>query len=253
MSSIYPQTTALTLERFYSRTFSAMEALITQHQSFGNWAVGGIPVLEPKPAQKALGLWYAEGRIPGFSVSGAVSIALIPGEARLGLFLPYDCLLGDQDRSYLEDRVARSYNGKDPDIIVRYPDRILFDRIFTDAPLDTDTLAIAQTCEDHPKSFLLAQRLAYMVVTLWVSAIRVVYAHGRTGSENFLVRSKELLEPDHLLGLPTAVLIQTHELGVDDYIGYVRTSGTPEQVAEHLRSQGISVLDVERMEVGENR
>ncbi len=230
-----------------------MESLIVQHQGFENWAVGGIPALEPKPAQKALGLWYAEGRIPGFAVPGAVSLALVPGDTRLGLFLPHECLLGEQDRSYLEDLVAQSYNGKPPDLIVRQADRILFDRTFADPPLDADTLAIAQTCEDHPKAFLLAQRLAYMVVTLWVSAIRVVYAHGRTGSENFLVRSREPLVPEHVLGLPAAVLIQTHEMGEGDCIGYIRSSGTPEQVAQHLQSQGVSVLGVERLEAGENR
>ena len=250
MSSNYSQTASLALEHFYSRIFGTMEHLIQQHQGFGNWAIGGIPLLEPKPTQKALGLWYAEGRIPGFTVSAAVSLSLVPGDTRMGLFLPNECLLGEEDRSYLEELVSQSYNGKSADILVRDPDRVFFDRIFVGSPFDAHTLAEAQEKEKHPKAFLIAQRLSYMVIVLWTNAIRVIYTHGRTGSENFLVRSKEPITPEHVLGLPAAVLIQTNEMEVGDWISYIRSSGTPEQIKQHLESLSIPVLDVKLLEYG---
>jgi len=234
-----PLLAAERLQTFYSRIFQDMESLIEKHQTFGNWAVGGIPHLSPLHTQKALGLWYAQGYIPGIPVPGAVSIALLPGDTRIGLFLPDEALQSKQGESWLEDRIAIAYDGQRPRKI-REANRTLFDRSFSESPFDAKHLAIALEDPESPESLLIIQRLAYMVTTLWVTAIRILYADGRVRSEEYVVQCRAPLSPEDLSGLPSGMLIQTHALENDVFVSYIRALATSEQILSHLRSRGIS-------------
>ena len=232
------------LQAFYEKIFKEMEGAIEKHQTFGNWAVGGIPHLSPLATQKALGLWYAQGNIPGIPIPGAMSIALLPGDTRVGLFLPDEALQSRQGESWLEDRVALAYDGNHPRKI-REANRMLFDRTFHEAPFDAQTLKAALSDPEGPEFLLIFQRLAYMVTTIWVTAIRVLYADGRVRSEEFVVQCQSPLSPEDLSGLPSGMLIQTHAMENGLFFSYVRAMATAEQIAAHLRARGLPDLVVE--------
>lgn len=238
------------LRNFYAHLFEAMEILIGEHQSFGNWAVGGIPDLRPQKAQKSLGLWYADGAIPGIAVPGAVSLALVPGDTRVGLFLPCAALQGKNGITWLEDVLAQSFNGERCSIVRRDANQVLFDYHFSGEPFDPASLHAAMLEPDGPMAQILAQRLAYTVSTLWVNAIRVLYADGKVGSDDFLVRSMRPLAPDDLQGLPSGVLVQSNEIGDRVYVSYIRAQATEAQILDYLRKIGVAgdPLTVERLE-----
>jgi hypothetical protein len=238
-----PSLAAERLQTFYGAIFQEMESLIERYQSFGNWAVGGIPHLEPVPTQKELGLWYAKGHIPGFAEPGAVSIALVPGDTRLGLFLPESALHSKDGSAWLEESLAVSYDGQRPQTTVHDPSRVLFDRYFRDPPFDAQSLSRAMETPYGADAHILVQRLAYMVVSLWSQAIRILYAEGKVRSERYLVQCGVPLSADDLKGLPEGMFVQTHNIGKDNepwFASYIRTSATQERILEHLRALGIA-------------
>jgi len=230
------------LQTFYGAIFQEMESLIARYQSFGNWSVGGIPRLDPVPTQKELGLWYAKGRIPGFPEPGAVSIALVPGDTRLGLFLPESALHSKDGSAWLEESLAVSYDGQRPQTVTHDPSRVLFDRYFRDPPFDAQSLSRALETPYGADAHILVQRLAYMVVSLWSQAIRILYAEGKVLSESYLVQCCRPLSSENVAGLPESILVQTHDIGKDHepwFASYIRTSATQERILEHLRALGI--------------
>jgi hypothetical protein len=238
-----PSLAAERLQTFYGTIFQEMESLINRYQSFGNWAVGGIPHLDPVPTQKELGLWYAQGHIPGFAEPGAVSIALVPGDTRLGLFLPEPALHSKDGSIWLEERLAVSYDGQRPQTTIHDPSRVLFDRYFRDPPFDAPSLCRALENPYGADAHILVQRLSYMVISLWSQAIRILYAEGRVRSEQYLVQCGIPLSADNLVGLPEGMFVQTHNIGKDDdpwFASYIRTSATKEMILEHLRSIGVT-------------
>lgn len=226
------------LSTLYEHLFKEMQKLVERHQTFGNWAVGGIPLLTPVPTQKELGLWYAEGRIPGFAIPGAVSVALVPGDTRVGLFLPEESLHSKQGASWLEDRIALLYDGKRPTIIQRDANRILFDRHVTARPFDADFLGVALGNPQGIEALLVAQRLAYMVTTLWVGAMRILFADGKVCSEEYLIRATQPLSPEDVAGLPSGILVQSHELDEETFASYIRATATIDQIRLHLQFRG---------------
>ena len=237
-----PSLAAERLKTFYGDIFQEMESLISRYQSFGNWSVGGIPHLDPVPTQKELGLWYAKGHIPGFAEPGAVSIALVPGDTRLGLFLPESAMHSKDGSAWLEENLAVSYDGQRPQTVIRDPSRVLFDRYFRDPPFDAQSLSKALETPYGADAHILVQRLAYMVVTLWAQAIRILYAEGRVRSEQYLVQCCRPLSADDLADLPEGILVQAHDIGKADepwFASYIRTSATKERILDHLRAIGI--------------
>jgi hypothetical protein len=245
MSARKPPSLPLAAERlqtFYGAIFQEMESLIDRYQSFGNWSVGGIPRLDPVPTQKELGLWYAKGHIPGFAEPGAVSIALVPGDTRLGLFLPESALHSKDGSTWLEENLAVSYDGQRPQTMIHDPSRVLFDRYFRDPPFDAQSLSKALETPYGADAHIMVQRLAYMVVTLWSQAIRILYAEGKVRSEQYLVQCCRPLSADNVAEFPEGILVQTHDIGKDHepwFASYIRTSATHERVLEHLRALGI--------------
>lgn len=234
------------LHNFYAGIFGDMGKLIARHQTFGNWAIGGIPHLQPVPTQMELGLWYAEGGIPGFEIPGAIGLVLLPNELRFGVFLPLDALYQEGSAGYLEDLVDQAYDGRKSAIIRRQSDRILFDRILTDhPPFDVTTMCEAMENPGSSAWQFIVQRLAYIVTTLWVNTLRVLYANSRVGSGMFLVKTKSPLNPDVVIGLDAGVFVHTAPSpGGEGHLTYLRAKATPERIVAVLTEKGIPKPDI---------
>lgn len=244
----YPNLSSQSLNDFYRDLFMGMEAIIKNHHSHGNWAIG-MPALTPRGGQRELGIWYAESIIAGFDIPGAISLAVVPGEARLGLFLPLQAMHHEADTFYLEDQIATSYDGRQPDYIRRQQDRVLFDRILRDPPFDVRTMAAAMRSPQAPEHLLLMQRLAYSVVTLWMAAIRVIYEYGRTGADSYVVQTIGApMVPEDMQDLPNGVMSQSNDMGNDQFVSYVRTSATQEHVHRHLSARGVPIQSISKVQ-----
>lgn len=250
--------TADRLRDFYQHLFDTLEILLAKHRTFGNWSFGGgIPELKSLSAQTELGLWYAESHILSFPEPAAISLVVLPNECRIGLFLPNDCLIHEMGERTLDHDILEIYGKEIPGVHVfarKIGDRTLFDHILHDPPFDTDSLAKAmqeQADGEYPASAyfaLLAQRIAYIVATIWTGAIRTVYEQAKTGMGTWIIWTDPdvRLQPHHMHGLPGGYLLRSNEVGLRIAVE-MRTTATAEAIRQHFAHLGIPILEVEKM------
>lgn len=141
--------------------------------SHGFWRTGMIPKLTPVDTLREYGFWQAKADL-GNGMSGQVSVALIGGHSRIGIFLP-NRLLEAATSSYGEspaETVAKAHDGQPASIIRQVGGDTLFDRILTDAPFSADWLLRCMD-DDHARS-ILENHLSWRVIDIWESALRAV-------------------------------------------------------------------------------
>ncbi len=247
------------LHHFYSETFNTMEKLIARHESFGNWSFGGgVPKLNVLPTQTELGLWYAEKSLVGFTEPVAISLALLPNECRVGLFLPNVCLRHESaDYITLDETVMNVYGGKIPGVHVfsrKGSDRTLFDHVFHEPPFDVETLSKAMRYVQGDTEYsvffqMIVQRLGYIITTIWAGAIKAVYESGKTGVDTWFIWVEEKIQilPVHIHGLSDAVLLRSNFVG-DKVAVEIRTTDKEETIRAYFEKIGIPVIDLTKME-----
>jgi len=229
---------------FYDGIFTAMEELIDRHHTFASWSIGEIPKLARKRTQEEIGLWYAEASIPGFSVPFGVGMVLLPGELRLGIFVPTEATRQVGQAISLEESIDRAYDGK-PGAIIRYQgDQVLFDRIFQkEPPFDVQTMLAAYQDPHGAEWRFLVQRLTYMVTTVLVNTLRIIYASDKKASHLYIVRSREAVPPEVVRGLRRGVFL--YSMAMDDgFMSHLRTECSAEEISTHLQANGILDADV---------
>lgn len=144
----------------------------------GFWRTGGIPPLVPVDTFREYGFWQARallgsGERPGTPLFGQVSLSLQGGHTRMGVFLPNVLLeTGSSFGESLLDLVARAHDGQPAQIVRRMGGDTLFDRIFTEAPFSADWFLTS--ADDPCARSILENHLAWRVIDLWESAIRVL-------------------------------------------------------------------------------
>lgn len=247
------------LHNFYHRVFETMEKLIARHESFGNWSFGGgIPQLSVLPTQTELGLWYAEKSLVGFTEPIAISLALLPNECRVGLFLPNICLRHESaDYITLDETIMNVYGEKIPGVHVfsrKGSDRTLFDHVFHEPPFDVETLSKAmlyvQGSTQYAVCFqMIVQRLGYIITTIWTGAIKAVYENGKTGVDTWFIWVEENVQilPSHIHGLSDAVLLRSNFVG-NKVAVEIRTTDKEETIRAYFEKIGIPVIDLTKME-----
>jgi hypothetical protein len=121
----------------------------------------------------------AEGDLSPFGdgYKGTISISLTPGETRIGVFLP-EPLVNDH-RTNLRAELDTAYDHRPADICRVMGDKVLFDRIFRDAPFSAEWLSRAAKGQGDSDALtvdgeVLAVRIANSVSVLWESVCRVL-------------------------------------------------------------------------------
>lgn len=163
--------------------FAALDRRIEERWTAGNlshgfWRTGAIPALTPVDTLREYGFWQGKSALgervaPGTGLTGQVSVALIGGHTRIGIFLPNRVLEGTSSwNESLTDAVAKAHDGQPASIIRRVGGDMLFDRIFTEAPFSAEWLL--RCTQDVNAQSVLSNHLAWRVIDLWESALRTV-------------------------------------------------------------------------------
>ncbi len=170
----------MSIDELYIAVFDRVEEMLRERSTPGRcfWAAN-VPKLLPSESLRTHGLWMAEGDLFPFGdgYKGTISISLTPGEARIGVFLP-EPLVNDH-RANLRADLDAAYNNRPADICRVIGDKILFDRIFRDAPFSAEWISRAAKGQEGSGVLtldgeVLAVRLANSVSVLWESVCRVL-------------------------------------------------------------------------------
>ena len=159
--------------------FAALDSRIEERWTAGNlshgfWRTGAIPALTPVDTLREYGFWQGKAALEN-GLAGQVSVALIGGHTRMGIFLPNRLLEGMSTwGESLTDAVAKAHDGQPAHIIRRVGGDTLFDRIFTEAPFSAEWLL--RCTQDVNAQMVLENHLAWRVIDLWESALRAVMA-----------------------------------------------------------------------------
>ncbi|MBN6739501.1 hypothetical protein JKG47_02925 [Acidithiobacillus sp. MC6.1] len=173
--------------------------------SHGFWRTGAIPKLTPVDTLREYGFWQAKADLENGS-SGQVSVALIGGHTRIGIFLP-NRLLEAVTSSYSEspaEAVAKAHDGTPASIVRRVGGDTLFDRIFTETPFSAEWLL--RCARDVNARSILENHLSWRVIDLWESALRTVMSqpsHDHDGRlQGIVIHSSAPLPPIVTESLP---------------------------------------------------
>jgi hypothetical protein len=188
--------------------FSALDSRIEERWGAGNlghgfWRIGGIPKLVPLDTLREYGFWQGVSDLEK-GMSGHVSVALIGGHTRIGIFLPNQLLLEDTSTwgESLTNAVSMAHDGQPASIVRRVGGDTLFDRIFTDAPFSAEWLL--RCTQDHDARDILINHLAWRVVDIWESALRTVMSH-QSRDLGIILHSVKPLPPIVTESVPMAI------------------------------------------------
>ncbi|MDA8153087.1 MAG: hypothetical protein M0003_10310 [Acidithiobacillus sp.] len=157
--------------------FTALDRRLEERWTAGNlshgfWRAGAIPALTPVDTLREYGFWQGKAVLEK-ELAGQVSVALIGGHTRIGIFLPNRLLEGVSPwGESLTDAVAKAHDGQPAHIIRRVGGDTLFDRIFTEAPFSAEWML--RCAQDSNAQTVLESHLAWRVIDLWESALRAV-------------------------------------------------------------------------------
>ncbi|MHB1704734.1 MAG: hypothetical protein ACYCSH_01620 [Acidithiobacillus sp.] len=224
------------------------------YMSHGFWRTGAIPKLMPVDTLREYGFWQAKGDLSTFIVStshgglhlgpadggspaddrrpddsiglqhaslhGQVSVSLIGGHTRIGIFLPNRLLEGVSPLGEsLTDAVSRAHDGQPAPIIRRMGGDTLFDHVFTEAPFSAEWLL--RCTRDINAQTVLEHHLAWRVIVIWESTLRAVMS-SQAYEPGVIIRSTIPLPVDITETLPLT-LQDTYEIQP----GYWVTLATP--------------------------
>lgn len=168
------------IDNLYAAIFASVDDMLRERSTPGRcfWAAN-VPILSSVESLRKHGLWMADGDLSPFGdgYKGSVSISLTPGESRIGIFLP-EPLVNDH-RTNLRADLDTAYDNRPADICRVMGDKVLFDRIYRDAPFSADWLSRAAKGQDQSGTLnmdgeILAVRIANSVSVLWESVCRVL-------------------------------------------------------------------------------
>ena len=157
--------------------FAGLDDRVKERWSAGNlshgfWRTGAIPKLTPVDTLREYGFWQGKSLLEK-DLSGQVSVALIGGHTRIGVFLPNRLLEGVSPwGESLTDAVAKAHDGRPAPIVRRVGGDTLFDRTFSEAPFSAEWLL--RCTKDRDAKDILTHHLAWRVIDLWESALRTV-------------------------------------------------------------------------------
>ncbi|MBU2765585.1 hypothetical protein HAP94_05095 [Acidithiobacillus ferrivorans] len=194
------RTLALVLES----TFKNLDQRIEERWTAGNlshgfWRTGAIPKLTPVDTMREYGFWQGKAVLEN-GLAGQVSVALIGGHTRMGIFLPNRLMEGEVsiagcNATYgesLTDAMAKAHDGQPASIIRRAGGETLFDRIFTEPPFSAEWLL--RCTQDIAAQSILENHLAWRVIDLWESAMRTIMSR-QSHDLGIVIQSTKSLPP----------------------------------------------------------
>jgi len=211
--------------------FTNLDSRIEERWTAGNlshgfWRTGAIPALTPVDTLREYGFWQGKA-VPEKGLSGQVSVALIGGHTRIGMFLPNRLLEGMSTwGESLTDAVAKAHDGQPAPIIRRVGGDTLFDRIFTEAPFSAEWLL--RCTEDGNARDILVNHLAWRVIDLWESALRTVMSQ-QLHESGIVLHSTMPLPPIITESLPLT-LQDVYEVQPGHWVTIVTLAGFAEDV-----------------------
>lgn len=191
-----------TFDDFCRLLFADVEKRLNSIRSNASfWSVGNSSVLQSfiiKETIPELGSWYAESKLPevGDDEYGGISVAVTPGEVRVGLILPSSYVSPDFYSTGIrnEEIMAKAFNGHRCDKSMRLSDtHWLFDHFFNTDPFSAQWMFEAHT--DSRKFQSVSVRLSYIILTCWKSALQAIVDNmmsNRSHENEFIVLSKNL-------------------------------------------------------------
>ena len=199
-----------TLASALQSIFRSLDQRVEERWNIGNlshgfWRTGAIPKLTPVDTMREYGFWQAKADLSGLVASsngmtGQISVALIGGHTRMGIFLPNRLLEGVSAwGESLTDAVAKAHDGQPAPIIRRVGGDTLFDRIFTESPFTAEWLL--RCARDVNAQAVLETHLSWRVIDLWESALRAVMSR-QSHDLGIVIQSTRSLPPILTEALP---------------------------------------------------
>lgn len=199
----------MNFETFCADAFGALERSLESRKEVLFWAASrAIPPLDVVERHPAHGYWYAKSDVPakhGPETVG-VSLALIPGELRVGIIIPKTLI--DPERGD-DSMVAISPDGQPPDITREVTGGYLYDRIYHEDPFSPAWIVAAYS--DPAKAEATALAMASLVANTWKTAFGEIVNSPRFGMASRLM----LYSPQPL---PMLTIMQAVPLVVLDAI-----------------------------------
>ncbi len=214
-----------TLTSVFESTFNNLDRRIEDRWNAGNlshgfWRTGAIPKLTPVDTKREYGFWQGNAVLENVvapdasgmackGLSGQVSVALIGGHTRMGIFLPNRLIDGMSIAGCnhtwgesLTDAVAKAHDGQPASIIRRVGGDTLFDHIFTEAPFSAEWLL--HCVRDIEAQVVLENHLAWRVIDLWESALRAVISR-QSYDSSVIVQSRKPIPSTITESLPVTL------------------------------------------------
>ncbi len=213
--------------------FDTVDSLIKEHGEASSdfWQSGAIPHISPVniPSRKT-GTWLGQSDL-GNGLSGKISLVLLGGYTRIGIFLPSKLLEGMTDYGEsIFDAVSKAHDNQPANIIRRIGGDVMFDRIFTESPFSA--LWFRRCVNDKECRTILTNLLTWRILDIWDSALRIILSNSEnskflfTSNENsnpeFIVRSNKPIPSNVASRLPIT-LSSSWMLGVNEWITTVLT------------------------------
>ena len=200
----------LSVSSAFRSVFAELDRRVEERWMVGNlshgfWRSGAIPLLKPDDTLRKYGFWQAKAELTG-GMSGRVSVALIGGHTRIGLFLPAQLLeksvsnLAMGNPWALSDLVSKAHDGQPASIYRRLGGHLLFDRIFTDAPFSAEWLL--RCAQDAGARNILENHLAWRVIDIWESAIHTLLSRQHEEDLGPVIHSNQPLPSSITESLP---------------------------------------------------
>jgi len=213
--------------------FSALDSRIDERWGAGNlghgfWRIGGIPKLVPLDTLREYGFWQGIADLEK-GMSGHISVALIGGHTRIGIFLPNQLLEGASTLGEsLTKAVAMAHDGRPASIVRRVGGDTLFDRIFTESPFTAEWLL--RCTQNHNARAILTNHLAWRVIDIWESALRTVMSW-QSDDLGIVLHSVKPLPPIVTESVPMAIQ-DAYEIDQGHWITIVRITAEDLSIPE---------------------
>jgi hypothetical protein len=240
----------------YERVFDALDARLASETDTTIWTIGNGPQpLQPKDRDVRYGNWYAEAVLDVAGDYAGVSVALTPGEARIGLILP--ATLVDSEDGAREQRIGMALTGEKPTRSrPLHGGRWIFDYDFKDGVFAPEFFLSAM--KDPDAADALGLRVGHLVMTLWKGATQIMVETRdiETYHTYSIVSGKPISVHDlsRLGGIPFR-LTRADQMPDGSYIMFVETQAeldTMRSIVGKIGGAEVDLLDeIEPVVVGE--
>lgn len=199
-------------------------------------AAAATPRMEPVESSD-MG-WMLSARLPGHAQPAFMSVALTPGEARVGVVLPKTAV--EHKTISMPDRLSECFSGKPANIVRRMPGGgLLLDWHFQDDPFSASWMREALTRDEYRQA--IEYRLAFIMLTVWRAVIEIIATMGHFDLSNDLMVITDRAFPSMEVArqLPCVIYDAMYQADTHQWFTILRSSLDQEEMQKALQAMDV--------------